>query len=289
MKTIKNIAAMKKAVHSLKSKGRTIGLVPTMGYLHQGHLSLVRSSLQQTDHTVVSIFINPTQFGPTEDYQEYPRDIKRDVNILEKKGVDFLFAPEVKEVYPEGYKTYVEVDELQDRLCGRSRPGHFRGVCTVVLKLFNIVKPDLAFFGQKDAQQAIILKKMVKDLNLDVKIKVLPIVRDKNGLALSSRNTYLSPAQRKAALSLSSGLKEAERMISKGERKAEKIINRIREIIEKEPLAHIDYVEMVELEELNPITEINQDVLIALAVFIGRVRLIDNVLIRQKGKKQCKE
>ena len=274
---------MKEVVNSLKLEGKTIGLVPTMGYLHQGHLSLVRESLHQADQTVVSIFVNPTQFGPAEDYHQYPRDLKRDAKILEKEGVDFIFAPEVKEMYPEGYKTYVQVEKLQDRLCGRSRSGHFRGVCTVVLKLFNIVKPDLAFFGQKDAQQAIILKKMVKDLDLDVRIKVLPIVRDKDGLALSSRNTYLNPDQRKAALSLSRSLKMAEEMIKKGERKAEKIIKRIKEIIEKEPLARLDYAEIVELEELNPVTKIDQDVLIALAVFIDRVRLIDNTIIRLKG------
>ncbi len=283
MRIIKKIAAMKEVVNSLKLEGKTIGLVPTMGYLHQGHLSLVRESLYQAEQTVVSIFVNPAQFGPAEDYQQYPRDLKRDAKILEKEGVDFIFAPEVKEMYPEGYKTYVQVEKLQDRLCGRSRPGHFRGVCTVVLKLFNIVKPDLAFFGQKDAQQAVILKKMVRDLDLDVRIKVLPIVRDKDGLALSSRNTYLNPDQRRAALSISRSLKMAEEMIKKGERKAGKIIKRIKEIIEEEPQARLDYAAIVELEELNPVTEINQDVLIALAVFIDRVRLIDNTIIRFKG------
>lgn len=283
MRIIEKIVAMKEVVNSLKLEARTIGLVPTMGFLHQGHLSLVRESLRQADQTVVSIFVNPTQFGPAEDYQQYPRDLERDARILEKEGVNFIFAPGVREMYPEGYKTYVQVEKLQDRLCGRSRPGHFRGVCTVVLKLFNIVKPDLAFFGQKDAQQAIILKKMVKDLDLDVKIKVLPIVRDKDGLALSSRNTYLDSSQRKAALSLSRSLKEAEKMIEKGERRPEKIIKKIKEIIKKEPMARLDYAEIVDLEELNPVPEIDQDVLIALAVFIGRVRLIDNTIIHLKG------
>lgn len=282
MKTVDRVREMKQAVAELKSRGLSIGFVPTMGCLHEGHLSLVRESLKKADRTVVSVFVNPTQFGPSEDFMKYPRDLKRDAEILDRMGVDYLFAPEPEEIYPEGYKTYVEVHELQDRLCGRSRPGHFRGVCTVVLKLFHIVNPDVSFFGQKDAQQAIILKRMVKDLDMDVTIEVMPIVRDKDGIALSSRNTYLSPEERKAALCLSRSLKAARTMIKKGERDAGKIIQKMREIFEREPLARIDYVEIVDVEELRPIPQIKKEALIALAVFIGSTRLIDNDIIRIK-------
>ncbi len=280
MRILSKISEAREAIQRLKSQGKTIGFVPTMGFLHEGHLSLVRASRRATDTTVVSVFVNPTQFGPNEDFKEYPRDLERDAGLLHKEGVSLLFAPDAEEIYPKGYKTYVEVHELQDKLCGRSRPGHFRGVCTVVLKLFNILKPDISFFGQKDAQQAIILKRMVKDLDLEVKIEVLPIVRDRDGLALSSRNTYLKPEERGAALSLSKSLKEAEEMIKKGERRAQFIIERIRSIIEKEPLAKIDYVEIVDKEELNPLEIIEDEALIALAVFIRKVRLIDNLMVK---------
>ena len=207
----------------------SIGFVPTMGYLHEGHLSLVRESLRKADVTVVSIFVNPAQFGPTEDFKEYPRDLNRDSEVLEKEGVDYLFVPEADEMYSQGYKTYVEVCDLQDKLCGRSRPGHFRGVCTVVLRLFNIINPDISFFGQKDAQQAITLKKMVKELNLEVKIEVLPIIREEDGLALSSRNKYLTQEERKAALVLSKSLKEAKSIVEKGQRDSAAIIKEMKE------------------------------------------------------------
>ena len=273
---------MKKVVAELKPSGQSIGLVPTMGALHEGHLSLVRSSLNQTDRTVVSIFVNPTQFGPREDFERYPRDLKRDLEILENEGVDFVFVPEAEEMYPDGYMTYVEVHKLQDKLCGHSRPGHFRGVCTVVLKLFHIIKPDISFFGQKDAQQAIILKRMAKDLDMDGKIEVVPIVRNEEGIALSSRNEYLSPEERKTAHCLSKSLKKARSMIEDGERDTEKIIRRMKEIINEEPLARIDYVEIVEMEELDPLPQIEEEALIALAVFIGKARLIDNTIVRLK-------
>lgn len=282
MRLLRTIKEIKEVVRELKSQGKIIGFVPTMGYLHEGHLGLVRESIRKADSTVVSIFVNPTQFDPREDFKEYPRDLKRDSEILEKEGVDFLFVPDADEIYPDGYKTYVEVYDLQDRLCGCKRKGHFRGVCTVVLKLFNIVHPDVSFFGQKDAQQAIILKRMVKDLDLDVKIEVLPIVREKDGLALSSRNTYLNPEERKAALSLSKSLREARMKIEKGERDSENIIQRMREILGEEPLAELDYIEIVEMNELNPITRVEKEALIALAVFIGKVRLIDNIIIQTK-------
>ncbi len=282
MKILRKIPEMKQAVRELKSNGKNVGFVPTMGYLHEGHLSLVRESLKRTDSTVVSIFVNPTQFGPREDFKEYPRDFERDAEILEGMGVNFLFAPETAEMYPDGYKTYVEVHDLQDQLCGRSRPGHFRGVCTIVLKLFNIVNPDISFFGQKDAQQAIILKRMIKDLDLDVKIEVLPIIRAEDGLALSSRNKYLSPEQRKASLSLSKSLREARMMIEEGERDSGKIIQCMREIIDAEPLAKIDYIEIVEMKGLKPLKKIEKEALIAIAAFIGKVRLIDNTIVRTK-------
>lgn len=273
---------MKSAVKTEKYKGRSVGLVPTMGYLHEGHLSLVRESIQKTECTVVSIFVNPTQFGPHEDFNEYPRDLKRDSEILKKEGTDYLFMPDSKEIYPEGYNTYVEVHDLQDKLCGRSRPDHFRGVCTVVLKLFNIVNPDIAFFGQKDAQQAILLKKMAQDLNLDVKIEVLPIVREEGGLAVSSRNTYLNPKERNAALVVSRSLREALRVIEEGERESEVVRERLSESISQEPLAKIDYIKIVDSGKLNPVTRIENGALVALAVFIGKVRLIDNAIVRIK-------
>lgn len=282
MKIITDISKMKAEIKSLKYKGKIIGLVPTMGYLHEGHLSLVRESIKKTDCTVVSIFVNPAQFGPREDFKEYPRDLNRDYKILEKEGVDYIFYPRDSEMYPMGYKTYIEVHGLQDRLCGFSRHGHFKGVCTVVLKLFNIINPDISFFGQKDAQQAIILKRMVRDINLDVKINVLPILRDKNGLALSSRNSYLTQEQRNAALSLSRSLKLARQMIESGERKTEKIIQKMKVTIESEPFTRIDYVEIVDLEELNPIDRIDKEVLIAIAVFVGKIRLIDNIIVKIK-------
>ena len=282
MKTITKISEIRSVVKALKSLGKTIGFVPTMGYLHEGHLSLVRESIKKADCTVVSIFVNPTQFGPNEDFKDYPRDMKRDSEILEDEGVNCLFVPEAEEMYPEGYKTYVEVHNLQDRLCGHSRPGHFRGVSTVVLKLFNIVSPDLSFFGQKDAQQAIILKKMVQDLDLEMKIEVLPIIREADGLALSSRNAYLSTEERRAALVLSKSLSEAQKMIKEGERDTESIIRRMNEIIKGEPLARIDYIEIGDMDNLNPLTSIGKKALVALAVFIGKVRLIDNVIVHTK-------
>lgn len=282
MKTITKIDKMRSVIKALKSQGKIIGLVPTMGYLHKGHLSLIRESIKKTDSTVVSVFVNPTQFEPTEDFKDYPRDMKRDSEILEEERVNYLFAPEAEEMYPEGYKTYVEVYDFQDMLCGRSRPGHFRGVCTIVLKLFNIVNPDFSFFGEKDAQQAIILKKMVQDLDLEVKIEVLPIIREEDGLALSSRNAYLNTEERSAALILSKSLGEAQKMIKKGERNVESIIRRMKEIIKGEPLVRIDYIEIVDMDDLNPLTSIGKKTLVALAVFIGKVRLIDNVIVHTK-------
>ena len=282
MKTCTQIYEMKDIVKNLKRQGMRIGLVPTMGYFHEGHLSLVRECIEMADRTVVSVFVNPAQFGPNEDFKQYPRDLERDSEILEKKGVDYLFVPDAEQIYPQGFKTYVEVKGLQDKLCGRSRIGHFRGVCTVVLKLFNILNPDLAFFGQKDQQQAIILKKMAQDLDLDVKIEVLPIVREEDGLALSSRNVYLSTEQRKAALSLSRSLREVQQMVDKGERDTILLKKKIQDIINSESLVRIDYIQIVDMENLDPLPRIEKRALIAIAVYFGKVRLIDNVIVYVK-------
>ena len=282
MEAISKIGAMKTAADKLKLQGNRIGFVPTMGYLHEGHLSLVRESLRQTDRSVVSIFVNPAQFGPEEDFQDYPRDLERDSSLLEDLGVDLLFVPDKKEMYPEGFKTYVEVTDLQDKFEGRSRPGHFRGVCTVVSKLFAIVKADVAFFGQKDAQQAVIIKKMVRDLNLDVDIQVLPTVREKDGLALSSRNVYLTEEQRKAALCLVKSLAEAKRLVGSGEKDPQVVMREMKRTIRAEPLADLDYVAVVDLDNFEPLDRIKKEVLIAVAVYFGKIRLIDNMIVGRK-------
>jgi pantoate--beta-alanine ligase len=282
MNTVRKIKEMKSVVRDVRSLGKNVGFVPTMGYLHEGHLSLVQASLQSADCTVVSIFVNPAQFGPKEDFKEYPRDFARDSRLLEKLGVDLLFCPDYTEMYPPDYKTYIEVESLQDKLCGPSRPGHFRGVCTVVLKLFNIVQPDVAFFGQKDAQQAIVLKRMVSDLNLAVRVEVMPTVREEDGLALSSRNVYLDPEQRQAAICLSRSLNEAAEMIQSGERRTDPLMDRMREIIDREDLAKLDYIAIVDTSSLEPLKEIKKEALIALAVFFGSVRLIDNMMVAEE-------
>jgi pantoate--beta-alanine ligase len=280
MKIVESVAEMRALARAWARGGKRIGFVPTMGYLHEGHLSLVRESRSRADVTVVSIFVNPTQFGPNEDFQKYPRDPEKDAAYLERGGVDCLFHPDASEIYPPGYRTYVEVHGLQDRLCGRSRPGHFRGVVTVVLKLFEIVRPDLAFFGAKDAQQVLIIRRMAADLDLDVEVVTCPLVREADGLALSSRNAYLSPEERKAALALSTGLRWAEKAVAAGERDAGRLVAGVRSVLEAEPLARIDYVEAVDTETLEPVAEVRGEVLLALAVFIGSTRLIDNVRLR---------
>ncbi len=280
MITLTTVKDMKALCRGWRAVGRSIGFVPTMGCLHEGHLSLVRESRRRASATAVSIFVNPAQFGPREDFSTYPRDVERDSAILENEGADALFFPPVAQVYPPGFSTFVEVQGLQDRLCGRSRPGHFRGVATVVLKLLQIVGPDLAFFGWKDAQQVIILRRMAADLDLDTEIVACPLVREPDGLAMSSRNMYLSPEERKAALALSRSLSQAERMVAAGERDAAKVVAAIRAAIETEPLARIDYVEAVDLAGLEPVVKISGDVLIALAAYVGSTRLIDNIRVR---------
>ncbi|MBP7794887.1 MAG: pantoate--beta-alanine ligase [Candidatus Saccharicenans sp.] len=277
MEVASKVAELQGKIKGWKQKGLRVGFVPTMGYLHEGHLSLVREAKRRNDRTAISIFVNPKQFGPAEDYNVYPRDFKRDAALLEKEGVDLIFYPGVEEMYPAGYKTYVEVEDLENKLCGRSRPGHFRGVCTVVLKLFNLIQPDEAYFGWKDAQQVIILKKMVEDLNLPVKIRPMPLIREEDGLALSSRNIYLNQQERQAALVLYRSLDLAEKMIKNGEREAARIGQQMVNLISAEPLARIDYVEIVDLQTLEPLTTIEGDALVAVAVYFGRTRLIDNL------------
>lgn len=279
MRVIETISDLKAIIRTQKNLGRVIGLVPTMGYLHEGHLSLVNMSRQNNDYTVMSIFVNPTQFGPNEDFDRYPRDLERDLKLAEAAGVDVVFAPSVKEMYPDGYKTYVNVEGITEVLCGKSRPGHFRGVTTIVTKLFNIVEPHRAYFGQKDAQQVAVIKKMVKDLNMNVEIITCPIVREEDGLAMSSRNVYLSPEERKSAVILSKSLMEVEELIKKGETDAKKIRKYIIDRIQTEKNAVIDYVEVVNADTLENVDEIKGRVLVALAVKFGSTRLIDNVIV----------
>jgi len=251
-----------------------------MGYLHKGHLSLVRRSAEENDVTVASVFVNPLQFGPKEDFKKYPRDLKGDEAALRKAGTDVLFYPEAAQMYPHPYRTYVDVEYLNDTLCGRSRPGHFKGVSTVVAKLFNIVKPDAAYFGQKDAQQAVVIRKMTKDLNMDIRLKVMPTVREKGGLAMSSRNSYLTPGQRLDAAVIYKSLKLARKLINNGERSLARITEEMRKLIRQKKSARIDYVDIVSADTLRPVKTIYGDLLIALAVYIGSTRLIDNLKIR---------
>lgn len=278
MKIITTVAEMKAQVAEWKAEGLTIGLTPTMGALHEGHMSLMERAVKECDRVVTSVFVNPIQFGPNEDYDNYPRDLERDAAIAESKGVNVVFHPEPEEMYPKNYNTYVVMETLTDTLCGAKRPGHFRGVCTVVNKLFNIVQPDKAFFGQKDAQQLAIIKRMVADLNMNVKVYGCPIVREEDGLAKSSRNSYLSAEERKAALCLSRSIFVAQDLIEGGERNADIVRTAVREIIEAEPLAQIDYIEVVDLGNMQPVDSLGESGLVAIAVYIGKTRLIDNYL-----------
>lgn len=282
MVVVQKIQEMKEIVKRLKKEGKSIGFVPTMGYLHEGHLSLVRLSKQQNDITIMSIFVNPIQFGPNEDYDRYPRDFERDKSLAEKEGVDYIFYPSVEEMYPEDFKTVVSVKKITEIMCGKSRPGHFDGVATVVLKLFNIVNPDRAYFGQKDAQQLAVIKQMVKDLNLDVEIIPCPIVREQDGLAMSSRNVYLSEEERKSAAVLYRALNLAKEMIEKGEKDVSSIKRAMEEMILKEKYTKIDYIEFVNNETFEIISKVEGKVLIALAVFVGKARLIDNIVVEAK-------
>lgn len=276
MKIIKKIDQLREILDPYKRQGKSIGLVPTMGFLHAGHASLIKKAVEENDIVVVSDFVNPIQFGPNEDLAAYPRNIEADSKLCEEIGADFIFYPDADEMY-QNKKTFVDIEGLSDNLCGAKRAGHFRGVCTVCTKLFNIVGPDRAYFGQKDAQQLAIIKKMVLDLNLPLEIVPCPIVREEDGLAMSSRNTYLSADERKAALCLSKAIFEGEKMAKEGSDLSE-VLDRMNEIILAEKLAKIDYISAVDLENLEYVDTFDQDTLVAIAVFVGKTRLIDNFI-----------
>jgi pantoate--beta-alanine ligase len=267
----------------VRQSGLRIGLVPTMGYLHEGHMALVRWAAAHGDRCVVSIFVNPLQFGPTEDLQRYPRDLDRDRCMLEQAGVDVLYLPGVSDMYPSGFQTEVTVTEVTAGLCGRSRPGHFRGVTTVVAKLFNAVKPHLAVFGEKDFQQLVAIRRMTTDLDFDIEIRGLPTVREPDGLAMSSRNKYLSREGRQAALSLWRALAEARKLVVIGERRAAVLIERVLTILRAEPLVQVDYVELVDIETMRPLMHVEGPALLAIAAKVGATRLIDNTVLSPSG------
>lgn len=275
---VKTVDEVRKYVKAWRKEGKTVGLVPTMGFLHEGHKSLIVRAAAENDCVVVSDFVNPTQFGPNEDFETYPRDIDADSRLCEEAGAQLIFNPEPEEMYHDALTT-VSVDKITKVLCGKTRPIHFNGVCTVVSKLFNIVMPDKAYFGQKDAQQLCVVRKMVRDLNFDIEIVGCPIIREEDGLAKSSRNTYLNAEERKAALCLSRSLKLGHEMIANGEKNADTVKAAIRAEIEKEPLAKIDYVEIVDLDTLEAAEDASAHILTAMAVYIGKTRLIDNFII----------
>ncbi len=279
MNIVKTIEEVRSQVKQWKREGKSVGFVPTMGYLHEGHQSLIEYAHAENDKVVVSIFVNPTQFAPTEDLESYPRDLESDSVLCEKAGADLIFHPEVSEMYTKDACTYVNMEGLTKELCGKSRPIHFKGVCIVVSKLFNIVTPDKAYFGEKDAQQLAVIKRMVTDLNFGIEIVGCPIIREEDGLAKSSRNTYLSSEERKASVVLSQALLHGKEAIVDGENSSEIVKTIIREIIEKEPLAKIDYVEIVNFDTIQPTDIINGSILVAIAVYIGKTRLIDNFII----------
>ncbi len=282
MKLIRNPKKMQALSEKLRRRGRKIGFVPTMGALHNGHLSLVRAAIKALDIVVVSIFVNPIQFGPKEDFKKYPRNLARDKKLLRDLHVDVIFAPNARDMFKEELGAFIEVPDLSNKLCGKSRPGHFSGVTTIVTKLFNIVKPHVTFFGLKDFQQQVIIKKMVEDFNMDIKIVSLPIVREKDGLAMSSRNIYLSPKQRKAALVLSRSLALAKKLVMSGQRSAVKIKKAMRKIINSEPLVKIDYLSISNPHTLEESKKISRETLIALAAYVGKARLIDNITVKPR-------
>jgi pantoate--beta-alanine ligase len=279
MHILSTVEEMRAACAQARRGGKRLGFVPTMGALHEGHVSLVRAARAQCDAVAVSIFVNPTQFGPKEDFSKYPRSFERDRELLEKEGVDLLFAPSVEEMYPKGAVPFVTVEGLSEKLCGRSRPGHFRGVTTVVAKLFHIIEPNVAFFGQKDAAQVVIVKKMVRDLDLPVEIVVCPIVREADGLALSSRNAYLNPEQRRSATVLHRALMQVQSLAEKGEQTSSKLIDAAQRVFREEPAVRVDYVEIVDNETLDPVEDVSRGALVAVAAFVGATRLIDNVVL----------
>ena len=280
MEVIKTIKEMKEFSSQARQKGQTIAFVPTMGFFHEGHLSLMREGRKLGDLLIISLFVNPTQFGPSEDFQKYPKDLEKDGKMAEGVGVDVLFAPDASEMYPPDHQTTVRVEKVTQELCGRSRPVHFQGVATVVTMLFNIVMPHMAIFGEKDFQQLLMIRQMVKDLCMEIEIIGMPTIREADGLAMSSRNSYLSPKERQAALALYRALKKAEDLLQKGERLAEKIQKGMMEILLSEPLVKIDYVQICNASTLEDVHEIKGDVVIALAAYVGQTRLIDNLVYR---------
>jgi pantoate--beta-alanine ligase len=279
MKLVHSVAEMHRLSRAARSRGKRLGLVPTMGALHEGHLSLVRAARKKSDLVAASIFVNPTQFGPHEDFAKYPRTLENDCALLEREGVELVFAPPVEEMYPKGVVTWVVVECLSDRLCGKSRPGHFRGVTTVVAKLFHIVEPDVAFFGQKDAAQVAIIQRMVRDLNMPVAIEVCPIVREPDGLAISSRNAYLNPEERKSALVLHRSLTRVQKLFGGGEQDSAKLISAAQQEFATEPNVRVDYVEVVNPETLEPEAKVTKRTLVAVAAFVGQTRMIDNIVL----------
>ncbi len=282
MKIFKYTSEITKHIKSQKMRGKRVGFVPTMGYLHKGHLSLIKAAAKDTDLVVVSIFVNPAQFGPREDFKDYPRNLGRDKRLAEDAGADIVFYPSAKEIYPNGYNTYVEVGDITRMLCGASRPSHFKGITTIVTKLFNIITPDIAYFGQKDAQQAIVIKKMARDLNMNIKIKVMPIVREGDGLAMSSRNIYLSKSQREDALVISKSLRMAKRLVLQGESDTKKIRQEMKDLINSRKKMRIDYLSIVNPDNLKELKRIRSKALIAIAASVGKTRLIDNITIGGK-------
>ena len=283
MKVVHSIQEMRALCRAAKANDQRLGFVPTMGALHAGHLALVRAARAQSKTVAASIFVNPTQFGPNEDFAKYPRGLERDQQLLEAEGVSLVFVPTVEEMYPPGASTFVNVDGLADRLCGRSRPGHFRGVATVVAKLFHTVEPNVAYFGQKDAAQAAIIRKMVRDLAFDIEIVVVPTVREADGLALSSRNAYLNPTERKQALVLYRALTRVQTLADQGERSPARLIEAAKGVFREEPSVRLDYVEIVDQETLKPVSDISRGALIAVAAFVGAARLIDNIFLYPAG------
>ena len=279
MQVVSTVQTVRDAVSEWKNQGLRVGLVPTMGYLHEGHASLIRCATEECDRVVVSIFVNPTQFGPEEDLEAYPRDMARDTALCGSMGATLVFAPEPSEIYPDGFATYVTVERLAENLCGRSRPVHFRGVCTVVSKLFNIVAPHKAFFGQKDAQQCAIVGRMIRDMNMPVALVVCPIVRHEDGLAVSSRNFYLNREERQAAPVVQRAIGAARELFLQGERNASALVRRMEEVVAAEPLARLDYAEVVDAESFAAVPLAHRPVVAALAVFFGKTRLIDNTTL----------
>lgn len=285
MKIVNTINEVRETVKAWHKQGLTVGLVPTMGYLHEGHASLIARASKENDRVVVSDFVNPIQFAPNEDLASYPRDIDRDAKVCEENGADIIFHPTPEEMYHKDFSTFVDITGPSEELCGKSRPIHFRGVCTVVSKLFLIASPDRAYFGQKDAQQLAVIKRMVRDLNFDIEIVGCPIIREADGLAKSSRNTYLSPEERKAAVILHKALEKGKELVLNGEKSAKAVIDTVTQIINSEPLAKIDYVQVVDFPNIKVVEDINGDILTAVAVYIGKTRLIDNFII-ENGKEK---